>query len=91
MRVPETARYRKQGLMSPSRRRDTKTSTRGVRWLIAGGAVLLALIALCLLLRGPDTHDSVGRTKGTQPALDDIDKPSRDAMRDLLRKAGNEE
>jgi hypothetical protein len=52
----------------------------------------VALVALYLLLGGPQASlpSGISRTD-TSPALDDIDEQSRDAMRDLLRKAGSEE
>jgi len=57
------------------------------RWLVGGGALLIAGAALFLLLSAGS-----GTPEGSaSPALDDIDAESRKAMRELLRDAGREE
>jgi hypothetical protein len=71
----------------------------GARWIVGGGALLVAVVALYVLLNGG--HD-LGSERGLEsdpqsarelqaPALDDIDEESRSAMRDLLRRADSEE
>ena len=68
----------------------------GSRWVVGGGALLVAGIALYVLLHGgggpshPDSRNperSSGHAELRDPALDDIDAKSRKAMRDLLRDA----
>ena len=55
---------------------------RGLRWVVIGGALGLAAVALYLLLsaREPPLPER------EQPAMDAIDDESREAMRDLLRE-----
>lgn len=58
---------------------------------MGGGALLLAGLALYLLLStgGSDREPAVSRERTNErEALDDIDAESREAMRDLLRDAG---
>ncbi len=69
----------------------------GARWLVGGGALLVAFLALYVLLHGgrPASEDDAndhGVRAGElrHPALDDIDARSRKAMRDLLRQADEE-
>ncbi|MEZ7978241.1 MAG: hypothetical protein QMC74_00905 [Myxococcota bacterium] len=69
------------------------------RWIVAAGALLVAVVAFYVLLNvgGVGSSSSAVSTGGTvssggaQPALDDIDAESRAAMRDLLREAGRED
>lgn len=71
----------------------------GARWLVGGGSLLVAIIALYLLFNaghdsGPDrnlNHDPESARELRSPALDDIDENSRNAMRKLLRRADDEE
>jgi hypothetical protein len=67
----------------------------GARWLVGGGALLVAIIALYVLLNaGQDRsqdHDSKSARELRGPALDEIDDDSRSAMRDLLRRADSED
>jgi hypothetical protein len=77
--------------MSPSRRRNNKHDKRSARWSIVGAALLVALVAIYLLLAGQGAEVPTRSATSTQPALDDIDEKSRDAMRELLRDAGNED
>ncbi len=66
----------------------------GARWLIAGGALLVAVIALYVLFNAGHSRndrDPESTRELRTPALDDIDENSRSAMRDLLRKADSEE
>jgi len=63
----------------------------GTRWLVAGGALLVAAIALCVLLNGGQDPDPKSARELRGPALDEIDDDSRSAMRDLLRQADSEE
>lgn len=66
----------------------------GARWLIGGGALLVAIIALYVLLNGGhfrDDRDPESTTELRGPALDDIDENSRSAMRELLRQADREQ
>jgi len=62
-----------------------------VRWLVGGGALLVAIIALYVLLNGGHDRDPDSTRELRGPALDDIDEKSRSAIRDLLRKADGEE
>ena len=63
----------------------------GVRGVIGVGALLLAAVALYVLFdRDTDRAPESAQEQGRQ-ALDDIDAKSREAMRDLLREAGNED
>lgn len=63
----------------------------GARGVIGVGALLLAAVALYVLLdRDADRAPESAQEQGRQ-ALDDIDAKSREAMRDLLREAGNED
>ena len=57
------------------------------RWIVAAGALLVAVVAFYVLLN----VGGAGSSGGAQPALDDIDAESRAAMRDLLREAGRED
>lgn len=66
----------------------------GARWLIGGGALLVAVIALYVLLNGGhfrDDRDLESTRELRGPALDDIDENSRSAMRELLRQADREQ
>jgi hypothetical protein len=63
----------------------------GMRWLVGGGALLVAVIALCVLLNGGQDRDPKSARELRGPALDEIDDDSRSAMRDLLRQADSEE
>ena len=63
----------------------------GARWLVGGGALLVAVIAFYVLLHGGNDRDPEAARELRSPALDDIDEGSREAMRDLLRKADGEE
>ena len=63
----------------------------GMRWLVGGGALLVAAIALYVLLNGGPDRDSKSAREVRGPALDEIDDDSRSAMRDLLRQADSEE
>jgi hypothetical protein len=68
-----------------------RVSMFGARWLVGGGALLVAILALCVLLSGGNDRDPQVARELRSPALDDIDEGSRSAMRDLLRKADSEE
>jgi hypothetical protein len=57
------------------------------RWIVGGGALLIAGAALFTLLSAGSGSPGGAAT----PALDDIDADSRKAMRELLRDAGREE
>ena len=57
------------------------------RWIVAAGALLVAVAAFYVLLNVGGS----GSSGTAQPALDDIDAESRAAMRDLLREAGRED
>lgn len=59
----------------------------GVRWLVSGGALVVAMIALYVLLRGGPDRDPDLMIELRAPALDEIDDDSRSAMRELLRRA----
>ena len=67
----------------------------GARWLVGGGALLVAVIALYVLLNaGQDRsqdRDPKSARELRDPALDEIDDDSRSAMRDLLRQADSED
>ncbi len=66
----------------------------GARWLVGGGALLVAAIALYVLLNGDQArndHDLESARELRAPALDDIDEDSRSAMRKLLRRADGEQ
>ncbi len=61
-----------------------------VRWIVGLCAVVLAAVAIFVLLDGDGGLSSVDNPLGpTDRVLDDIDAESREAMRDLLRDAGN--
>ena len=64
---------------------------RGARWVVGLGAFGVAIIALWLLLGGDTDRPEQNAMEFARPAWDDIDAKSRADMRDLLRKAGNEE
>lgn len=68
-----------------------------LRWLVGGSALLLAGLALYVLMTvgGNDREPAVSKDRAgdreadrSREALDDIDAESREAMRDLLREAG---
>ena len=68
-----------------------------LRWIVGGSALLLAGLALYVLLTasGNDREPAVSKERAgdreagrSREALDDIDAKSREAMRDLLREAG---
>ena len=61
------------------------------RWLVGGGALLVAIIALYVLLKGGHDRDPESTRELRSPALDDIDDNSRSKMRNLLRQADSEE
>jgi hypothetical protein len=71
----------------------------GARWLVGGGALLVAIIALYVLLNaGHDRSQDRSQDRDSKsvrelrgPALDEIDDDSRSAMRDLLRQADSED
>jgi len=63
----------------------------GARWIVVGGALLVALIAFYVLFSGGNDRDPEATRELRSPALDDIDEGSRSAMRDLLRKADSED
>ncbi|MAG30816.1 MAG: hypothetical protein CL908_08005 [Deltaproteobacteria bacterium] len=62
-----------------------------MRGVVVLGALLLALGAFYVLLRGGSASNPKHALEATGPALDDIDAKSRAAMRELLREAGEEE
>jgi len=68
-----------------------------LRWIVAGSALLMAALALYVLMSdgGRDQQPAVSREAvgdreagRSREALDDIDAESREALRDLLREAG---
>jgi hypothetical protein len=61
------------------------------RWLVGGGSLLVAVIALYVLLNGGHDRDPKTARELRGPALDEIDDDSRRAMRELLRRADSEE
>lgn len=61
------------------------------RWLVGGGSLLVAVIALYVLLNGGQDRDPKTARELRGPALDEIDDDSRRAMRELLRRADSEE
>ncbi len=67
----------------------------GARWFVGGGALLVAIVALYVLLNGGHDRDRDRGLESTRelrgPALDDIDDHSRRALRKLLRQADSEE
>jgi hypothetical protein len=67
----------------------------GARWLVGGGALLVAIIALYVLLNAGHDRSQDRDSKSVRelrgPALDEIDDDSRSAMRDLLRRADSED
>jgi len=67
---------------------------RSARWFVGIGALLMALLALYVLTRGvPGAGEQRSASPGgaSSPAMDEIDAQSREAMREILRDAGNEE
>ncbi len=61
------------------------------RWLVGGGALLVAIIALYVVLKGGHDRDPESARDLRGPALDDIDDNSRREMRNLLRRADGED
>jgi hypothetical protein len=59
---------------------------RWVRWIVGLGALGLAVAALYVLF-GTQQETLPVRS---EPAMDEIDAESREAMRELLREAGEE-
>ncbi len=69
-----------------------------LRWIVGGSALLMAALALYVLMNaGANDREPAAMSKPraadreasrSQEALDDIDAGSREAMRDLLREAG---
>ncbi|MBW2500739.1 MAG: hypothetical protein JRF61_25940 [Deltaproteobacteria bacterium] len=59
---------------------------RWVRWIVGLGALGLAVVALYVLLGTQQETPPVR----SEPAMDEIDAESREAMRELLREAGEE-
>ena len=71
-----------------------RAGANGVRWMIAGGALLMAAIAGYVLLNvgggrglGEGGQRRLDRPGTTGPALDQIDAKSRSELRDVLRDA----
>ena len=62
------------------------------RWIVGVSAIGMAILAIYVLMNGgggQSTSDVPRGESPQQPALDDIDAKSREAMRDLLRDAGD--
>ena len=59
---------------------------RWVRWIVGLGALGLAVVALYVLFGTQQESLPVH----SEPAMDEIDAESREAMRELLREAGEE-
>ena len=69
-----------------------------MRWIVGGSALLMAALAFYVLMTaGANDREPAAPSKQraadreasrSQEALDDIDAGSREAMRDLLREAG---
>jgi len=58
-----------------------------VRWVVVVGALVVALAAFYVLMRGAPVDAPRRANERSGPALDDIDAKSREAMRELLRDA----
>jgi hypothetical protein len=61
----------------------------GLRWIVSLSAIGMAILTIYVLMNnggGKARPDAAGQR--TQQSLDDIDAESREAMRDLLRDAG---
>ena len=61
---------------------------RGARWIVGLAAVGVAIVALYVLVRGGEV--SLPELELEEPAMDEIDAESREAMRELLREVGKE-
>ena len=61
------------------------------RWLVGGGALLVAIIAIYVVLNGGHDRDPESTRELRSPALDDIDDNSRREMRNLLRRVDSED
>jgi hypothetical protein len=58
----------------------------GARWVVGIGALLVAIVALCVLFGWGNAGEPRSAMELTHPALDEIDEESRRALRDLLRQ-----
>jgi hypothetical protein len=62
----------------------------GARWVVGIGALLVAIVALCVLFGWGNAGERRSAMELTHPALDEIDEESRQALRGLLRQDGSE-
>ena len=78
--------------MAKSRRKAAKSGGADPgkeRWLIVLGALGIAALAMYVLMN-VGSKATMGEARGSlEPALDEIDAKSREAMRDVLRDAGD--
>jgi len=79
--------------MAKSRRKAARSGgadSGRARWIVGVSALGLAIIAIYVLMNGGGGRsDADPSGQRAQPVLDDIDAESREAMRDLLRDAGD--
>ena len=80
----------KSGRARSGRKAERSSGGGAVRWIVGVSALGLAMIAFYVLMNeGAGNSRAAAEMQPSGPALDDIDAKSREAMRDLLRDAGD--
>ncbi|GEM_PF-3484158 len=89
--MAKTGRTRSGRKASKSGGGSAGVSGRGLRWIVSLSALGVAILAIYVLVKGGGGHSTsiAPGEPAQQRALDDIDAKSREAMRELLRDAGD--